>query len=131
MKTKMESHERKISEGVARAMPLAESIFDTLARYAADPAGGVTRASWGEGEQYAHRLLAKSARDRGLEVTSDPGGNLYMTLPGRDRAAPAWLVGSHLDSVPKGGNFDGAAGVIAGLVAISALQRSGVAPARD
>ena len=62
MKTTMESHERKIADGVARAMPLAESIFDTLARDTADPAGGVTRASWGEGEQYAHRLLAKSAR---------------------------------------------------------------------
>ena len=127
----MKSREQKISDGVAGAMPLAGSIFDTLARDTADPAGGVTRASWGEGEQYAHRLLAKSARDLGLEVSSDPGGNLYMTLPGRDRAAPAWFVGSHLDSVPKGGNFDGAAGVIAGLVAISALQRSGVVPARD
>jgi hypothetical protein len=63
MKTTMESHEQKISDGVAGAMPLAESIFDTLARDTADPAGGVTRASWGEGEQYAHRLLAKSARD--------------------------------------------------------------------
>src|SRR5204863_2459347 len=97
----------------------------------ADPAGGVTRASWGEGEEYAHRLLAKSARELGLEVSSDPAGNLYMTLPGRDRAAPAWFVGSHLDSVPEGGNFDGAAGVIAGLVAIRALKAAGIEPACD
>ena len=41
-----------------------------------------------------------------------------MTLPGKDRRAPRILIGSHLDSVPQGGNFDGAAGVVAGLCAL-------------
>ena len=49
-----------------------------------------------------------------------------MTLPGRDPAAKRVVVGSHLDSVPHGGNFDGAAGVVAGLVAVAALQRAGI-----
>ena len=49
-----------------------------------------------------------------------------MTLPGRDRAAPALVIGSHLDSVPHGGNFDGAAGVLAGLASVAALQSLGV-----
>ena len=54
-----------------------------------------------------------------------------MTLPGRDPAAKRVIVGSHLDSVPHGGNFDGAAGVVAGLVAVAALQRAGIALDRD
>jgi N-carbamoyl-L-amino-acid hydrolase len=123
--------EQKLREATADAMPLAQSLFDSLARDTADPAGGVTRASYGEGEQRAHALLARVARDLDLEVTTDAGGNLYMTLPGRDRAAPAWFVGSHLDSVPKGGNFDGAAGVIAGIAAIRALKLAAITPMRD
>ena len=47
-----------------------------------------------------------------------------MTLRGEDRGAPCIMTGSHLDSVGNGGNFDGAAGVIAGLVAIRSLQHS-------
>lgn len=81
--------EQKLSAAIAGAMPLAQSVFDSLARDTADPAGGVTRTSYGEGEQYAHRLLARVAREIGLEVKVDPAGNLYMTLPGRDRNAGA------------------------------------------
>ncbi|HEY8613147.1 MAG TPA: Zn-dependent hydrolase, partial [Roseomonas sp.] len=50
---------------------------------------------------------------------------------GRDPSAPAVIIGSHLDSVPQGGNYDGVAGVVAGLVAISALKRLGLAPLCD
>ncbi len=127
----MEGLEEKLIPAVAEAMPLAKSIFEDLALNTADPAGGVTRASYGEGEQYAHRLLANTARELGLEVEVDPGGNLYMTLPGRDRSAASWFVGSHLDSVPKAGNYDGAAGVVAGLVAIRALQQAAITPVCD
>ena len=123
--------ERTLYATVADAMPLAQSVFDALARDTADPAGGVTRASYGEGEQYAHSLLARVARDLDLEVTTDAGGNLYMTLPGRDRAAPAWFVGSHLDSVPSGGNFDGAAGVVAALLSLAAFDRVGLKTKHD
>ena len=54
-----------------------------------------------------------------------------MTLPGKDRGAPSLMTGSHLDSVANGGNFDGAAGVIAGLVAIASLQQLGLRPHCD
>ena len=54
-----------------------------------------------------------------------------MTLPGRDRAASALVIGSHLNSVPHGGNFDGAAGVLAGLASVAALQMLGVTPGCD
>src|SRR4029077_12635179 len=50
---------------------------------------------------------------------------------GQDRSAPRIIIGSHLDSVPQGGNFDGAAGVVAGLCMLSAMRRAGVTPKCD
>lgn len=92
---------------------------------------GVSRDPFGDGEQRAHATIAAEAERLGLEITRDAVPNLYMTLPGRDRAAPRVITGSHLDSVPHGGNFDGAAGVVAGLVAVAALRRLGIAPVCD
>ncbi|MCC6533402.1 MAG: hydantoinase/carbamoylase family amidase [Burkholderiales bacterium] len=111
-------------------MPFAESLFDRLKANTADGAG-VSREPYGPGEQYAHDLMAASARELELGVESDRAGNLYMTLPGRDRSLPAWITGSHLDSVPVGGNYDGAAGVIAGLAVLAAFRRHGFTPLRD
>ena len=79
----------------------------------------------GEGENFAHRLLAKTARDLGFLVDHDAAANTYVTMAGRDRTRPRVIIGSHLDSVWDGGNFDGAAGVVAGLIAIKALKESG------
>lgn len=92
---------------------------------------GVTRDPYGPGEQRAHATVTAAARDLGLEISQDAARNTYMTWPGANRAAPVLMTGSHLDSVPNGGNFDGAAGVVAGLTAIAALQASGVRPTRD
>ncbi len=92
---------------------------------------GVSRDPYGDGEQRAHATVSAAAQARGLEIAHDDAANLYMTLPGRDRGAPALVIGSHLDSVPHGGNFDGAAGVLAGLACVSALQSLGVTPACD
>lgn len=108
----------------------AAEVFDRL-RAASVDVQGVTRASYGEGEQAAHALMAEIAGELGLEVAQDPAANTYMTWAGKDRSAPVRMVGSHLDSVPQGGNFDGAAGVVSGLVAIRALQAMGHTPAQD
>ena len=67
----------------------------------------------------------------GLELRNGHAGNLHMTLPGADRAGKQVIVGSHLDSVPRGGNYDGAAEVVAGMAAISGMRRAGYVPARD
>ncbi|WP_119419151.1 Zn-dependent hydrolase [Desertibaculum subflavum] len=92
---------------------------------------GITRASYSEEESRAHKVMADYAGRLGLEVTTDPAANTCMTLPGRDRRAPRIVIGSHLDSVKQGGNFDGAAGVVAGLLAVEALQRAGITPPCD
>src|SRR6185503_3691679 len=90
-----------------------------------------TRDTYGPGEQFAHRLIGARAEAMGLETRRDHAANLYMTLPGADRRRPSLMTGSHLDSVGNGGNFDGAAGVIAGLVAIRSLQQLGLRPHCD
>lgn len=119
-----------LSRAVSDSMPLAGQLFRELAERTADPPG-VTRESYGAGERIAHDLCLSTAERLGLSSHYDDAGNLYMRMRGRTSGAPAWFVGSHLDSVLHGGNFDGAAGVIAGLTAVGAMQRLGYTPTRD
>ena len=93
--------------------------------------GSILRPCYGEGEQQAHDLMAQAARELDLEVRVDSAGNLIMTLPGMDRQAPGWMTGSHLDAVPDGGNYDGAAGVVAGLAVVHAMRSAGFVPRAD
>jgi len=108
------------------------ALFDELRAGSLDPVGpGVTRDTFGAGEQFGYRVIERVARGLGLEQKYDHAANLFMTLPGRDRGRPRIMMGSHLDSVGNGGNFDGAAGVVAGLVAMGALKALGILPACD
>ena len=111
-------------------LELAGSLFDALG-HATRRGRGIVRDSYGAGEQAAHDILRSAATNVGLEVSVDAIGNLFMTLPGRDRGAPRIIMGSHLDSVPQGGNFDGAAGVVAGVSVLSGLRRASVTPGYD
>ena len=120
----------EILQAVAAERDRAAALFDRL-RADGEDAPGVTRDTFGPGEQRAHATVAEAAQALGLAVHADAAANLYATWAGRDRAAPGILIGSHLDSVPHGGNFDGAAGVVAGIVAVAALQRLGVVPSCD
>jgi N-carbamoyl-L-amino-acid hydrolase len=115
---------------VRRRQDLAERLFEDLAKKTR-MGRGIRRPSYSPEENYAHDLCAEVARGFGLEVTRDAAANTYMTLPGRDRTAPPVLMGSHLDSVDQGGNYDGAAGVVAGLTALAGLKDAGLSPARD
>ena len=112
---------------IAAQRPLVQRLLDGVASIGADPPG-ITRDAYGRGENQAMALFAETARGLGLECTTDAGANLTMRWAGTDPEAPPLLIGSHLDSVVQGGNFDGAAGVIAGLAAIAALQAGGIRP---
>lgn len=109
---------------------LAYRLFTALAQKTADPPG-VTRDTYGSSEQIAHDIVRAEAEAMGLEVRIDAVGNLYMTLPGLDRKRPCVMIGSHLDSVPHGGNYDGAAGVVAGLMLTADLIDSETPPPMD
>jgi acetylornithine deacetylase/succinyl-diaminopimelate desuccinylase-like protein len=79
---------------------------------------GANRVGGGEGEQRAHDLTAGWMAEAGLAVEVDGAGNLF----GRTRD-PGVLLGSHLDSVPQGGRFDGALGVVAAIEAVERVGR--------
>lgn len=109
---------------------LAQRILDRLAEATTD-APGITRVAYGSGERFAHGLVREEAEKLGAVARVDAAGNLYLTLKGRDPALPAIVIGSHLDSVPHGGNFDGAAGVVAGLAVMAELVGQGIQLQRD
>jgi N-carbamoyl-L-amino-acid hydrolase len=116
-----------LKDHVLALHPQASKLFDDLRAGSIDSVNrGVTRDTYGKGEQFGHELVEKHARTLGLEIRHDHMRNTYMVLLGLDRNAPAIVIGSHLDSVLGGGNFDGAAGVMAGLIAVQALQRAGL-----
>lgn len=109
---------------LAAAKALARTLFDRLRADTAD-APGVTRVAYGPGEAQAYALMAEAASDWQAERAHDDAGNQYLTLPGADRTRRI-VIGSHLDSVPHGGNYDGAAGVILGLCLQRALVDAGI-----
>jgi N-carbamoyl-L-amino-acid hydrolase len=111
---------------------LATRLFEELRLRTGNgrPELGITRASYGLGEQIAHEMMVREARRIGMSSEIDAACNLIMTLKGREEG-PAILIGSHLDSVPAGGNFDGAAGVLVGMAVASGFFRAGRSPARD
>ena len=109
---------------------LAEKLFEEL-RVRSFDGVGMTREAYGPGERMAHALVKDAAGALGLETNADPMGNLYCTLPGTDRGAKRVLLGSHLDTVVNGGNFDGAAGVLAGLAAVAGMKQAGWQPRCD
>jgi N-carbamoyl-L-amino-acid hydrolase len=115
---------------LAPDIDLAARLLDELRDRSFDGVG-VTRAAFGPGEAMAHAVMRREADSLGLELSTDFAMNLYMTLPGADREAKRVVLGSHLDSVPQGGNFDGAAGVLAGLATVAGMRRAGFTPARD
>jgi N-carbamoyl-L-amino-acid hydrolase len=114
-----------LSARIEPDLKLAAALFDSLER-ATRCEPGIVRDSYGAGEQAAHDIMRTAAEALGLEVSIDAIGNLMLTLPGRDRRAPRIIMGSHLDSVPHGGNYDGAAGVVAGLCVVSSLRQAGI-----
>ena len=77
------------------------------------------------------KLVAKRAEAEGLATAYDAAANLVMTLPGQQERCPFVACGSHLDSVPVGGNYDGAAGVVAGLMSLLHLKHRGIIPSRS
>lgn len=101
---------------------LHEMSFDGL---------GITREAYGPKETAAHALLRAEAERLGLAVSTDHAGNMYLTLRGTEPALPQLILGSHLDSVKSGGNYDGAAGVLAGLSVVAGLAQAGFQPRRD
>ena len=107
----------------------AARILERLdALFAIDRAAGTNRPGLAAGEQRAFDMVAGWMEDAGLQVSVDPAGNLYGRLPGSDAALAEVWSGSHLDTPPDGGRFDGALGGLAAVDALEAIGEAGGAP---
>jgi N-carbamoyl-L-amino-acid hydrolase len=103
---------------------LGRSLFAKLAAETADPPG-VNRVAYGDGERIAFALVAQAAQELGARAAFDAAGNQFLTLAGSNSRSVLY-IGSHLDSVPHGGNYDGAAGVLLGLALQAAVVEHGL-----
>jgi len=101
-----------------------------LASFGATAGGGVRRLALSREEWAARAKLIEWARPIGLEPSVDPASNLFLRLPGADPGLAPLLIGSHLDSQPTGGKFDGAYGVVAALEALEAIRALALTPRR-
>jgi len=102
--------------------------IEELARISDAEAPAVTRIIFTPTDLKARAWLIARCEEAGLTVRKDPIGNIFARWTGSDAAAPAVGTGSHIDAIPNAGKYDGVVGVLGGLEAIRALQRSGFRP---
>jgi beta-ureidopropionase / N-carbamoyl-L-amino-acid hydrolase len=93
-----------------------------MAEIGATPHGGCNRQALTDADMAGRRLLSRWAEAAGCRVRVDAVGNLFIRRPGRDDTLPVVMTGSHLDTQPTGGKFDGVYGVLAGLEVIEVLN---------
>lgn len=86
---------------------------------------GYTRLAYSDADWQAKELVMDTMRELGMTVRMDAAGNIIGRLAGTDRDAPAVAAGSHVDTVPEGGNYDGSVGVIGALCAVKRLKAKG------
>jgi allantoate deiminase len=108
-------------------MARVQAQLETLAQIGRQPSGGVTRFTFSPEHMQATHTVAGWMAEAGLEVVFDRWGNLIGRMQADGRLV---LSGSHLDSVPNGGHFDGVLGVIAALEAVTLIMERGVAAAK-
>ena len=117
----------RLSVAIDALAPAITDVFAEIGRSSADQVG-ITRDAYGPRETAAGDILIEFAKRQKLEAGYDRVGNLKVTSSVRSEDVAEILIGSHLDSVPRGGNYDGLAGVIAGIAVLSAMQRAGIFP---
>jgi len=93
-----------------------------MAAIGALPLGGSCRLALSDEDKQGRDLFVQWCKDAGCDVRCDNFGNIYVTRPGRDRTLPPAATGSHLDTQPHGGKYDGIYGVLAGLEVIRTLN---------
>lgn len=100
--------------------------FIELAQIGATPDGGVNRLALSANDIHARAWFADKIENAGLAVRDDDAGNLSGVLYSREPGAQTLLLGSHLDSVPNGGKYDGAVGVVCALECLRTIKEAGL-----
>lgn len=105
------------------------TLFQSLSAFGYEEGQGTTRLSWSKPFLEAQKYLRHYAEDAGLQCQRDGWGNLLMTVPSKEDLPPVY-TGSHLDTVPHGGKFDGALGITVPLAIAAAWHQAGFRPRR-
>ncbi|WP_066248308.1 Zn-dependent hydrolase [Neobacillus drentensis] len=105
-----------------------EGHIDTLSKFTATPGKGTTRLTYSKEDRLARDYIKEKMKEYGLQVREDGFGNIFGKLEGTLEDAPSVLIGSHFDSVPNGGSYDGPAGVIAGLEVAALFAENQLTP---
>lgn len=107
------------------------STLETMAQLGGTPAGGVTRLALSEDDRLARNLLRDWAREEGFSCDVDSMGNMFIRRAGKNPELAPVMTGSHVDSQPLGGRYDGIYGVLAGLEALRTLNDRAIETERD
>src|SRR5437867_12023237 len=102
-----------------------EQSIDDLGRIGETPRGGLTRLALTDEDKRGRDWMVRWMREAGLRVSVDQMGNIFGERPGTEPLPPV-MMGSHVDSVPTGGKYDGQLGVLCGLETIRALDDHGI-----
>ncbi|MBY7144817.1 Zn-dependent hydrolase [Virgibacillus sp. NKC19-3] len=105
-----------------------ETHISDLSAFTATPNQGVTRLTYSKEDVQARKYIKAKMNEYGLDVREDGLGNIFGKLQGTKKDAPSVLVGSHFDSVPHGGAYDGPSGVVAGLEVAALFQEKNLTP---
>ncbi|WP_041965051.1 Zn-dependent hydrolase [Mesobacillus selenatarsenatis] len=114
-----------------RLVELKESIenhINQISEYTATPGKGTTRLTYSQEDLKTRNYLKGKMREYGLQVREDGFGNIFGKLEGTLKDAPSVMVGSHFDSVPHGGSYDGPAGVVAALEVAGLFAKNNLTP---
>ena len=103
-----------------------EQRIRTLGEFGSNPEGGVSRVAFSDADLAGRAYIMDLMREAGLSVRVDTAGNIIGRREGREEGLPAIMFGSHIDSVPGGGNYDGDVGVIGAIEAVQLLHENGV-----
>lgn len=99
-----------------------------LSRFGARDDGGVDRMAFSDAEIEGRAYVRFLMEEAGLAIRTDAVGNIFARLPGSERGLAPLMVGSHLDSVPAGGNYDGPLGTLGALEGVLSLKEAGIQP---
>ncbi|WP_333906897.1 Zn-dependent hydrolase [Delftia acidovorans] len=119
----------RVKQDIAQLRVNGSRLWDSLmelAQIGATPKGGVCRLTLTDLDRQGRDLVTRWAREAGMTVTIDKIGNGFMRRPGRDNSLPPIMTGSHIDTQPTGGKFDGNYGVLAGLEVVRTLNDHGI-----
>lgn len=101
-----------------------EERIQELSQFGKNPEGGVSRVAFSDADIQGRDYIQSMMKEAGLEVRIDTAGNIIGRKEGRNSSLPPILFGSHIDSVPAGGNYDGDVGVIGAIECIEVLKEN-------